>query len=189
MAADKIISVNPARATLGSLHPEITAGFLRQRNHIATVTCANNKLLRFLAGQSASKYNSIRSLILRLSGATAIGLSIFASPAGSAPLSPTLIIILISFLSVGLFTVPAAFALFLISLEGIFAFVGANALLTTPLLMCFCAAVIALFGPGKLSADNILYRCVRRHRKERRNRARSEEISYKAFRNMTGKTF
>lgn len=182
MTADKIISVNPAKATLGSLHPEMTEGFLRQRNHIAVESSANQRLARFMTGQSASKYNSVRCLLLRVAAAVAICISVFSMSASNAVPS-SLTLILVSFLAVGLLTVPAALVLLLVSVEGIFASFG-GASVGTPLLLAFCALAVAIFGPGKLSVDNLLFRMLRHRYHERHRRANTEEISYRAFRNM-----
>ncbi|MBD5190387.1 MAG: hypothetical protein HDS93_00810 [Bacteroidales bacterium] len=183
MTADKVISVNPSQATLGSLHPEITARYLRQHCTVPNHTSLGKRIFRFATAATASKSLSTKMVLIRILSAAMLLILSQSTLLSSTDLPSSLLIVSGLFFATGFMTVPTAAVMTVLS---VFAIITGCAHGITPLismLSLMISAIIMLMGPGKISADYILTRLMR-HRiiRSKRNRINAP-ISYKAFRN------
>lgn len=178
----KVISVNPAQKTLGSmLEASLAPGTLGRR--ILATTSATPRALpvaQFLlgVGPKTGKSSSKKMLVIRLVvGSILIAVAIFASTGGMT--LPAIVALAAGASTIiGFMTRPVNTAAAVIAArQAILAAVG-GALDETAILSALLYATVAIAGPGLFSLDALMSK--RPARKER-PAPRREAMSYKAY--------
>lgn len=184
MNATNIISVNPSKATLGSLHPEITARIAAssRRSSLAAgrASALTAKALFGSTGSAEGVLTIARILFgIFLMASGGISLAAGISTEGIATAVAGLL------LTAGLLTRISMFvAMALFAIESIAAI--ATASFPEAALLSFMASLIfAITGAGRYSADALLLRAIRRHIRRRALRRRTlqaqHSLSYRAY--------
>ncbi len=181
-----ILNVNPAEATLGSLHPEAAINRMRRRVDIEGDSLARRKsggMLRALFGAtSTAPAGSLILLTARVLGA--LGMAWMAYDAFLS--SNLLIAVSCAVLSLDLI-LGFATRFFLIAGAALFGIMSGLALEAgqTPLLygsIAIVSIVLAIAGPGRYSLDAILKRKIFRSiRRYETHKLMERRFSYKAY--------
>lgn len=195
MNVSNIISVDPAKKTLGEQHPEFTAEFLRN-----TVVCKqaetqnSHKLLNVLFGSSSPSANrfagymlmfrAMFSSLLIVSGAFILSGEILAP---ASPLAPEALAIgeisVGALLCAGLLTRYAALASTALFLVMTIQSIIAGVFNVQAMMLLYASIGFLVMGAGKYSCDSAISKAFRNYMIRRRERRRQERLSYKAFRN------
>lgn len=187
------LSVDPGRTTLGALHPELNAQFLRGTVRVPRRKKSGKKTLNFFFAATALCANSkgLAMLLLRwaLGALLIVSGSFILSGEIDSPVSyinPELYAILEivsgGMLALGLFTRVAmgiatlGFATIstLSIIEGIFNLEA--------LMCCVSCMVFLIFGSGKFSCDFLIRKAIILATSKRKRRLQKNKMTYKAFR-------
>lgn len=192
MNVAETISVNPGQKTLGALHPEAVARFLRTTEFRNNNTSSQKMWMRltFAASVPGVKRYSGALLVLRLllsaifivSGSFILSGEIY-SP--SSPLTSFALglgeIIVGSMLATGFlsrFAMLAATALFAtMSVESIMAGIFDM----QSLMCCMLSVIFLVLGAGRYSFDYLLRRAIIRHAIKRRRHREAMRLTYRAY--------
>ncbi|MDE6753207.1 MAG: DoxX family protein [Muribaculaceae bacterium] len=189
-----IISVDPARTTLGALHPEITERLARKVNVNAPSALSSKKMwlnMTFASSTPGVARNSRTLLLLRLcfaallivSGSFILYGEILTPNATLAPsVFAALEIAAGSMLALGFLSRFAM--LTMVALFGVMSYdsISAGVFDMQSLLCCFASLAFLIMGTGRYSCDFLIRKAIILSAARRRRQRKADRFSYKAYR-------
>ena len=188
------LSVDPGRATLGALHPEFDASFLRGKVSITRGNIKKNRRvvnLFFAVNTMHSNTKGAAMLLLRwalaclliVSGSFILSGEIYA-PVNYIPsevyalfeivIGGMLVLGLLTRIAMGVATIGFATVATLSVVHGVFNLEA--------LMCCMSCLVFLIFGPGKFSCDFLIRKSIVGREEQLQRSISKQRMSYRAFR-------
>lgn len=188
------LSVDPGRATLGALHPEFDASFLRGKVSISRGNINKSKRvvnLFFAVNPMHSNAKGAAMLLLRwalaslliVSGSFILSGEIYA-PVNYIPseiyalfeivIGGMLVFGMLTRIAMGVATIGFATVATMSVIHGVFNLEA--------LMCCMSCLVFLIFGPGKFSCDFLIRKAIVGRDEQRQRNVNNQRISYRAFR-------